>query len=1261
MRAEQRVLDSTKFLELGEEERFSILSVLGILSEALQEGGDQEIIKLNKEAAIKLLSKNVTTWAMMEIASGEVGVVVEMYPEFQNVFKSEISVARAVKTVENITGISVSAYASVEECLECIEQFNGVEEEEYEEGSYGDFIEDEEGDMGSSEFEGDELSEEIEEVEEETPIKNVHVDGYDAAIHGGFKTQIEATLLNTFEEMYGKFFNGQENIDGFILPTGALEINKNFQGILRVGKKAKVTPNTISNAIYEEFYRACRSCGVEIAKEVESDGDKIMPYKFNPMLQLSIANGSMAGGRPFHSWGDYKEFIRERVLENSQRWAILMANVGSLEPVYKAMSGYTMNLMVINYREGLGSQIRFNCGDNSKTQMVAEAFVRNLKEREKTHKALAMGKMLVSSPVISGGKNCAVISIYQNMAGYQSVPTFMGELLYKMPEGHFKPSIKNMIIGKSLNNDIVTAPFTKWMLPIIAGSRSGKGVLTLNMLLNVVGTGTPLFYLDGKPDMATLLWGLMGRNGIDRAVVVDSVGYEGITPIDKKPYRAPYRSSIGKSLAREGNSVIIENNITAFIYLKTMLAIYLGLEYYKNHMGSTYGDLFVVLDEMYVTFVEKVENIFLDMEIAKKKDKEMAGEVKEIEGWIHGLLNKYSGGDAGIFGAGIKAVALTQWANANMYKTSSTTVNNFCLSFLLRRSVKLYGRQETGGGMYGVSSEKCSPVKFDLYDKYFHFGVGVSNHNTYDTLKTFKPLLVLNENDCKELTGKPQDGVFIDGVIERIKDYVDVPEFRANNFSDPEFARTIGFEGALEQVGRLTGSDWREMLGLSLTRGYDILDEALRFYGLVGVNGVDTVYDYLTDARLSSLASVDDIIRGKAKGRDSEKGEEHSKSMLGGVLVEEDGDEEVIPMGPVVGSAGEVEDAPVRQEMSKEMREFYERKRQKSEPQRVVDEPQRVVEGNPIRNHEPKEFEESYTADNVVPFRKREIETKPEELYYGEEKPAFTREGNVIRLNREVADNEDRVEFTKENYRRAAIDYGHPISKVSKWFSNTAAGAKYEIQSRFKFLMGKLDEVVKPNSVTRMIIGEEEISLNGVFVDISGLVGGNGEARLCDIISFTKILRKYKNLKEMSIDRSMLEAMRYEFRDIPKELFMLNKSLQVLVVMDASGHREVMRRGENKASGMVEKAEKSMEFEAMCNSKNPRVSEKASATYSSVRRGLFSKSKNGATNFLDSVTSKDKSMGRGLINGVASAGLFGLGVVVSVPYAVSRLGSLLKR
>lgn len=1251
MRVEQRVLDATKFLEMGSNRKSSLFRLLGMSAQAVYGDGNKSIIAKNGRALQYLLAKNVTTWVMTELGEIEAEEVNSMYPEFSTMFSNEMSIKSGVKKLEELAKFTAKEFATVEECMESVEKFD-----EFEEYQMDDFIDDEAADMAADNFGGDDLSEVIEE-DKVTPIKQVQTDGYEEEIHGGFRRQIEDLLLNTFEEMYGKFFNGQENIDGFIVPAGALEANRRFQGILQVKNQGvKVTANTISNALYEEFYIACRNCGVEIAEKIEENKEKVSPYKYNPILQLSIANGSMAGGRPSHSWREYREFIREKIGENCKKWAVLQANEGSLEPVYREISGYTVNLMVINYREGLGSQIRFNCGDNSKTEMVAREFVRNLRARETTHKAIAMGKLLVGEPVISEGKNCATVSIYQNMAGYQSVPTFMGELLYKMPEGHFKPSIKNMIIGKSLNNEIVTAPFTKWLLPIIAGSRSGKGVLTLNMLLNVVGTGTPLFYLDGKPDMATLLWDLMKKHGIDRGVVVDSVGYQGVTPIDKKPYAAPYKPAVGKSLSREGNSKIIENNMSAFIYLKTMLAIYLGLEYYKTHMGSKYGDLFVVMDEMYVTFVEKVENIFLNMDTEKKKDKEMAGEVKEIEGWIHGLLNKYSGGDAGIFGAGIKAVALTQWANANMYKTSSTVVNNFCLGFLLRRSVKLYGRQETGGGMYGVDSEKCSPVNFDLYDKYFHFGVGVSNYNTYDSLKTFKPLLVLNENDCMELTGKDQDGVFIGGVMDRIAPYVNVNEFRANNFRDKDFARTVGFEGALEQVGRLTGNDWKEMLGLSLTRGYDILDEALRYYGLIGDNDIDSVYDFLVDARRSSLVTVDDIIRGKAKAVHEAGGEEelgdYEKSMLVG---EDKEDEDPIPFDSqsVVDNKHYEEEIQQPKEMSEEMRRFYENKIQKKQRQTVqeVAPKEEVIFESPVREE----------VENVVPFRRKTVETKPEEVYYGGESPAFTREGNVIRLNREISEAEGRVDFNRENYRGASMDNTHPINKVSGWFKNTAAGARYELQSRFKFIMDKLDEVVKPNLVTRMIVGEEEISLNGVFIDVSGIVGGQGEARLCDVISFTKLLKKYKNIKEMSVDRSMLEAMRFEFRSIPDELFMVNKSLQTIMIIDASGNREVMRRGEKNSSRMVEKAERSMEFEAMCNSKNPRVHEKASATYSSVRRGLFSTSKNGATNFLEAVTSRDKSMGRGLINGVASAGLFGLGVIVSVPYAVSKLGSLFKR
>lgn len=45
---------------------------------------------------------------------------------------------------------------------------------------------------------------------------------------------------------------------------------------------------------------------------------------------------------------------------------------------------------------------------------------------------------------------------------------------------------------------------------IYAGSRSGKGVMTMNILANALASNRPIFYLDRKPDMASMLYRLSG-------------------------------------------------------------------------------------------------------------------------------------------------------------------------------------------------------------------------------------------------------------------------------------------------------------------------------------------------------------------------------------------------------------------------------------------------------------------------------------------------------------------------------------------------------------------------------------------------------------------------------------------------------------------------------------------------------------------------------------------------------------------------------
>jgi hypothetical protein len=57
---------------------------------------------------------------------------------------------------------------------------------------------------------------------------------------------------------------------------------------------------------------------------------------------------------------------------------------------------------------------------------------------------------------------------------------------------------------------------------IFAGSRSGKGVMTMNILASAIAEGKPIFYLDGKPDMASMFYSLVG----DDMFIVNSGNYQ---------------------------------------------------------------------------------------------------------------------------------------------------------------------------------------------------------------------------------------------------------------------------------------------------------------------------------------------------------------------------------------------------------------------------------------------------------------------------------------------------------------------------------------------------------------------------------------------------------------------------------------------------------------------------------------------------------------------------------------------------------------
>ncbi|MEM4385663.1 MAG: hypothetical protein QXD03_03855 [Candidatus Anstonellales archaeon] len=1118
-----RVVGASEYVLASDEVKRDILVKYGHLADIIY--NMSSINELEDEVYKLLLARNIIKWVFTEKGKDIYKSVSNEYKNLDKLFSSVDNALSITNKVAKRLGEPVREVVSLSELLNTL---------------YGDNFE---GELTDEDFEDvDEIDEENidnREKEERGGKEGKEVEGYIDKIHSGYKRQIENIFLNVWGELYGKYVDGVEAVDGFIIPGGSIlsdgeEIR--YQGILKLSNGVKVEPNTMSNAIFEEFIGACRDCGVKISDNVIDKENVVGKYRYNPLLQKAICSGSINKAEFKKGWVSYSAVLRKSIEEKAKQLAVLRDKTGTDEVLYEEISGYIISLVVINYRDGLGTQLRFCCGDISKTSLVAKRFVERLKERDKGHKSIVQGKLLVDEAIVSETGLTATLSIYLNMPGYQAVPRFMGELLCSLSEGMFKPSLDNIIIGVDLQNNIVTAPIGSeggWLLPIIAGSRSGKGVLTLNILLTVIGCGTPLFYLDGKPDMAALLWKLQEKHGIKNSMVVDGIGYKGITDVDRKPYVAPYANNILKSMRDERANSILEDNFGVMVYLKAMMCILLACTYYKEQMGTCYGDIFVVFDEVYKVMKTQMEAFINHIELEKSKldksEKEKKAELEKIKNWVHELLLTFAGNDIGVFGNGIKAVALTQFAQDTQYNIAGfTPAKVFCTNFLLKRGRKLFGRQQGGTGDYGVRRENGDTLRFQLYDKYFYFGVGTEQGNTYNSLRTFKPLLVLNENDCKELTGANDDGAFTKLMLDRIKKYVDVEAFRDKYFrQNRELAEAIGFEGALAQVGRLIGADWREMLRLSLERAYDITDKALRYYGIIGLDGIESVYDYITSFNTEYLWTYKEIIKAKEKG-----------ISLSGVGVEGDEEESILD-----GVDEETEDI---KSIHEENLVFNGTMNRETEMNTSGTRYGHISEFNSLNAEEKKILKGRVNSNNIkndVPFENNNSAEK-----------VIVEEEGEIKLDKE---NPNVYKLDKDKFSSFNISNKHPILKYSDRLFKTLGGTRYELSKRWDMALDFIDEEIGSSLVTRVILLEDEMYANGILIDIGELIGGKANLRLEDIVNIQKLIIRFRNLKELTLDKCMFNILVMEVSDVNR-IFSLNSNLRLLKVLLEDGRVQVI-------------------------------------------------------------------------------------------------------
>ena len=243
----------------------------------------------------------------------------------------------------------------------------------------GEDEEDNEKPLNNKEVNVEQTSADESEAEE---VKSRTVDEkYYPKIHDSYKNKISSWLLDVWKDLYGNYVNGIEIVNGLIVPGETILSDgetRKYCGVLRLSNRTTVNHEIIANGIYEEFLNACKESGIPIVAKVSDDSKNIRKYTYHPLFQRRIVSGSISPDAFKNGWSDYSTKLIKKMDNEIKEIAIELEETGSDTAMYERLSGYITSIMVMNYKKGLGMQLRICCGDTSKTNKVATLFYNNL-------------------------------------------------------------------------------------------------------------------------------------------------------------------------------------------------------------------------------------------------------------------------------------------------------------------------------------------------------------------------------------------------------------------------------------------------------------------------------------------------------------------------------------------------------------------------------------------------------------------------------------------------------------------------------------------------------------------------------------------------------------------------------------------------------------------------------------------------------------------------------------------------------------------
>lgn len=463
---------------------------------------------------------------------------------------------------------------------------------------------------------------------------------------------------------------------------------------------------------------------------------------------------------------------------------------------------------------------------------------------------------------------------------YNKEILFSYKLFDKMAKSGITPSSSNLILGRKLNGEDYGINFSAQnniVTSIIAGSGSGKGVVTLNVLASLLASDSPVVYMDFKPDMSAMLWELERELGA-KILSVDSKENRhkfGTTPIRNPGY--------GLNAPQGFEGYLDQSHWAITPYLKIVqLACVAAAKRSSDESLMRGGKLYFIFDELQTMNAQFGETVKKMEDFVKKykKDPEKADAVAYAEKYLtvynDNLKSAVSdllktSGRNGLVGC----VVLGQSVNPADWKFGGKGWENSPLVSLMTDSnYRLAGaKHRTKKSGYSLDGIKYSGSSFIDSNTMGYFAVHPNFVPPDDgkQITTVKSYLTLNANDVEKALESgditnPNPNTFVGGLLGNISDMSLRERIVTEDMYNPDGTvnERIGFAGLIKSImnytkgGNLSDAELTDKLRNVLSKSYDHMLEIMHLCGL----NYSTVEEYLYDCSIETMYAYGELKSG---------------------------------------------------------------------------------------------------------------------------------------------------------------------------------------------------------------------------------------------------------------------------------------------------------------------------------------------------------------------------------------------------------------